>query len=409
MFTLIKNEIIKILRRKKTLVITIGFIALVALICFSSFKESQNNKRWNSPEARVEQLQSQIDYMKKQPPDTDSNKDSTNNTKDQNDTQLASLQVELKQAKDRMSPNWDWKASVKESIEANKNIIANMKPSQNQQEQLTQADEKTNIQNDITVSQYRLDHNIKPTENYELNSFKNFDTTIVILGTIFLVIGLLAFSSDMISGEYTPPTMKLLLTQPVSRAKVLLSKYIASLLSTLFLIILIEGIAFLIMGLIFGFGNPLEPTMIGARYKWVAAQNGASGNTLSLISGSSHMVPVWKYSLICLGLETLYITACVSFAFLVSTIFMSSMISMVSGIMFTIVIFVLQAFSFVRNIAPYIFIYHGNSSALLKGDMARQFNSPNITIQHSILVMLVWIVLCYVISHFVFTKKDILI
>lgn len=400
MFTLIKNEMIKILRRRKTLVITIGFVALVALICFASYKDSENNKRWNTPEARIKQLEAQISDYKKQQNDNSS----SNDTIYSNSFNLKDLEAQLKEEQDKLSPNWDWKASLKSSIATSKDTLASMKNNKEvQQESLD------NLKTEIDISQYRLDHNIKPTEGYDLNAFKNFDTMIMILGSIFLIIGILAFSSDMVSGEYTPPTMKLLLTQPVSRAKVLFSKYVAALLSALFLIIVIEGIAFIVMGLIFGFGNPLEPILVGHRYKFIAAKVGAPQNTLALISGTAHMVPVWKYSLMCLGLEALYITAATSFSFLVSTIFMSSMISMVSGILFSIVIFVLQGFSFVKNIAPYIFIYHGNASSLLKGEMARNLNTPNITINNSILVMVVWIIACYVISHFVFTKKDILI
>ena len=400
MFTLIKNEMVKILRRKKTLVITIGFIALVALICFSSYKESENMKRWSSPEASIRQLQAQIAEVKKQQNDDSTSKE----LKIQNELNLKAWEVQLKSEQDKLSPNWDWRASLESSIATSKNNLASMKENKEvQQESLD------SLKNEMDISQYRLDHNIKPTEAYDLNAFKNFDTMIMYLGSIFLIIGILAFSSDMVSGEYTPPTMKLLLTQPVSRAKVLLSKYIASLLSALFLIIIIEGIAFIIMGLIFGFGNALEPIMVGHRYKFIAAKAGAPQNTLALISGTAHIVPVWKYALMCLGLEALYITAAISFSFLVSTIFMSSMISMVSGILFSIVIFVLQGFSFVKNIAPYIFIYHGNASSLLKGEMARQLNTPNITISNSILVMIIWIIVCYVISHLVFTKKDILI
>ena len=62
--TLIKNEIIKILARKKSLVTTVAFILLIAVLGFGMYKESANSKKYNSPAYKIEQEKSRIEYLK---------------------------------------------------------------------------------------------------------------------------------------------------------------------------------------------------------------------------------------------------------------------------------------------------------------------------------------------------------
>lgn len=64
MLTLINNEFRKLITRKKTYVILLGFAAIMALLIFGKYKDNQNYERWNKPEAKLEQLKRSTTHMK---------------------------------------------------------------------------------------------------------------------------------------------------------------------------------------------------------------------------------------------------------------------------------------------------------------------------------------------------------
>ena len=69
------------------------------------------------------------------------------------------------------------------------------------------------------------------------------------LGMAILVAGIAVFMSDIVSGECTPATLKFLLIQPVTRGKVLLSKFIAVTITVLTMILGAELVGFLFVNL----------------------------------------------------------------------------------------------------------------------------------------------------------------
>lgn len=397
MAILILNEIKKIFLKKKTLVVIIGFVVLIGLICFGLYRDSVNQKLASSPESQQRNIQMQIDNLKQQQKDVSTSADNKKSIAES----IANMEIDLQNIKNNKNTKIDWKETLKnQKVQIEQQLKTEINIPQINKD-------RENIQ--LKEIQYRLDNNIKPSEAYELSAFKYFDFLIEVLGSIFILIGILVFAADVVSGEYTPPTMKLLLTQPVSRAKVLLSKYLAAVISALGLILSIEAISFILMGFIFGFGNPLAPVSIGSSYQIDPLHLNESGLSLKMIAGSTHIIPMWQYALMNLGMEILFIITCVSFALLLSTILNSSMVSVVTGVVFTIVLFVLTNVAIIRKFTPYIFIFHGNSSAIFKGNLALQFSNSHITIVNSIVVMVIWIISCYTISHIVFTKKDILL
>ena len=59
--------------------------------------------------------------------------------------------------------------------------------------------------------------------------------------------------SDIVSGESTPATLKFLLVQPISRAKVILSKFIAVVITVVGMIAGLEVAAYGVIGAFTGF------------------------------------------------------------------------------------------------------------------------------------------------------------
>lgn len=52
---------------------------------------------------------------------------------------------------------------------------------------------------------------------------------------------------------------------------------------------------------------------------------------------------------------------------------------------------------------------YGSVVDVLSGKIATQYNNPNFTITTAIIVMVVTSVVSYMVAHFVFSKRDILI
>ncbi|WP_082206865.1 ABC transporter permease subunit [Clostridium sp. BL8] len=319
------------------------------------------------------------------------------------DENIAELKDQISKVKAQIGKDMDWKKELDDRI---KDLETNLKNDVNASMQ-----SKSMLTQSLSEAKYLKDNNIKPMDDFEFNAFLFLERLIIILGQVFLAIGIAVFAADMVSGECTPPTLKLLLTQPVSRGKVIFSKFISVALAAAGLILSIEVIFFLIVGLIYGFGNPAYPVMVGAKYQFDLATflpNG--GHELAMVAGSSSIIPLWKYTVELLLTQGLYIIACTAFIFLVSTLFKSSMVSMGVGTVFIILMTILfNLVGFLKKFAIYVLPCYTDTTAILKGQTATMFNNPNSTFGTSMLVFLGWTVVCYLISHFVFTKKDILI
>ena len=399
MITLIKNEIIKLTVRRKTLVTLIAFIILLILIAFGLYKESESIARNQDPKYRMQEIQSNIDRL--------TNKINSNITSDDEklmyESNIKSLEAEIQQIKvNPVIVQTNWKENLKTSIQ---NI------EKTPQSTTLSAMMREQNNNELQIDKYLLNNNIKPMNDYIFNGINYVQTLFKTLGIIFLAVGVAIFSSDMVSGEYTPATAKFLLTQPISRAKILFSKYVTSVLSSIILICVIELIAFLIVGIFAGFGNMNYPVIVGQRFQYdLSYLNQAGGHDLMAIAGTAFIIPMWQYLIEAFLIQILFAIACTSFVFMISTIAKSSMVAMSISIATIIGISALQDISTVtKEITSFFFIIYGNANAVLSGQSAMSLGLTYPTTSFIILLLIIWTIASYLIAHFVFVKRDILI
>ncbi|MBC2396819.1 ABC transporter permease subunit [Clostridium tetanomorphum] len=410
MIYLIHNEIIKILSRRKTYIVFLAFIALMATIVITGYKEEQRRIKMNTPEAKIEMLINSRDSLlnekaniseaiKESPTELKAHNKNIDNKIKELDNQIQ----ELTKMKELGINEIDWKKDVKINIAQLENGLKDNNEDISYKEETKQ---------EIRKLKYFLDNNINPMEESKFNSF-NFIKLLFneVLGGIILAIGIILFTSDIVSGECTPPTLKFLLIQPVSRGKFLFSKFISVTSVALSLIFLAEIIFFLLVGLFIGFGNPNYPTFVGTTYKFDFAHisMGQKPNLVQILD-STKVIPIWQNTLYMFLLQALFIISCCAFAFLISSIFKSSMASMSLGIVSVLFITVLsEVVPAVRKIAYFLFTSYGRVGTLLEGTLALKFNNPSVTTSYGIMVLIIWTLICYVLSHIIFTKRDILI
>ena len=232
----------------------------------------------------MQEIQSNIDRL--------TNRINSNITSDDEklmyESNIKSLEAEIQQIKvNPVIVHTNWKENLRTSIQ---NI------EKTPQSTTLSAMMREQNNNELQIDKYLLNNNIKPMNDYIFNGINYVQTLFKTLGIIFLAVGVAIFSSDMVSGEYTPATAKFLLTQPISRAKILFSKYVTSVLSSIILICVIELIAFLIVGIFAGFGNMNYPVIVGQRFQYdLSYLNQAGGHDLMAIAGTAFIIPMWQY------------------------------------------------------------------------------------------------------------------
>lgn len=146
----------------------------------------------------------------------------------------------------------DWRQNVKNETVALKQQLSH-----------THGDAAKALKKQIAVNEYRLAHNIPPLSNRSIWGFTNNATDMMLIITIFTII----IAGGIVSGEFHSGTIKLLLTKPVSRSTVLLSKYVTVLFAGLSFSALSLIGSWLTGGVLFGFTDLDHPalTVLGGK------------------------------------------------------------------------------------------------------------------------------------------------
>ena len=407
MAILIRQELFKLFRRKKTLVVIIAFILLTTFLAYGTKQNADYMKEYSTPEFQIENLEYHISYLESELNNTPDymlgDEEEIEEYKENLANEIQMNQEEIKRLKNQINSHLSWEESLAENIKSQE---AYLEENQN----TLDSDNLAHTKIELEELKYLQDHNIQPQEYYDFNAFKYIEEIIENLGQVFLVIGISVFAADMVSGEWTPPTMKLLLAQPVSRRKVLLSKFIATIIAAVGLILLIEILSFIIVGVFFDLGDMNYPTIINKVFEYdksIFLEDGS--HPLALVDGSWDIVPAWQYTLKLLGYQALFIMAVSAFVFTISTIAKSSMVSMGVSVVSLIASTIIFQISSFYGISKYVFTSYSSVKAMITGDLARYFSSPAVTGNLGIIIIIAWIIICYILSHFIFTKRDMLV
>ncbi|OCA92454.1 ABC transporter permease [Pseudobacillus wudalianchiensis] len=109
-------------------------------------------------------------------------------------------------------------------------------------------DHKDYLQEQIKINEYRLEHNLPADTKMTTWSFIEENSQLLSLAGLFMII----IAAGIVAGEYTWGTVKMLLIRPISRPKILFSKYAAVVLFGLFMISVLFIVSALIGAVLFG-------------------------------------------------------------------------------------------------------------------------------------------------------------
>lgn len=401
---LVKNEFIKLFSRKKTYIIILLFVALSAMFVFIKESEERSFLQYSNPAFQLQQGKDSLAYYEQDLIGIRNNTELSEVQKtkrlDEVTNAIAEQKSYIAQLEEAVAnkDELDWRIDIRNQIKS----MEDMRDMESQD-----ASSKAYFNAEISRLQAYIDHDINPSETSMNNGFQYLLFNLTFLASGFLAFGVVLFNADSVSGEYNPGTMKFLLIQPVTRIKVLLSKFIVMAVSSVTLILGTQGIMTAIVGIWKGMGNPNVPMAYGQRFQIVLEKG---QETLKEIPNTLTYIPISDYLLKALLLQALFIVTALAFVFMVSTISKSSVISMTIGIGAVLGSSILFAISgTLKKMGHLFFINYSNVEGILSGSAIREYMNPNLTLQTAVIVMTASTIAFLLISLAVFKKRDVLI
>ncbi len=408
MFNIIQIELWKFVRRKK-FIISLALLMVVCVFCILSTIVAAPKTRGITNEIKrakdyINILEEQGNLQKDKGASEAVNKGYSKIINDQKE--------KLMQLEKLADENVPWEERVKQDISYSKQYLEknwNLPP-------VAQYQERVNIMK----KQYYLDNNIPYDYNESIKSFNDMPAEMRIFGLLGLLIIAGIMVVDIVSGENKPATIKLLLTKPIERRKVILSKFIVSFFVVNGVILLFELIIFVAIGGIFGFGNSSVPAVAGTKYAAVSPEYANELKSIVIPNlSSTFLISSGNFVVKMLVIQILAVTASIAFCFLCSTVIENSNISTGIAVFFmgfshALVLLKHNGFMYrvqpptiIDKISAFIFTTYYDGQAVVSGDINMKLGLDYISYRYVLIILIAWIVLCYSISHLVFVRKDI--
>ncbi len=272
---------------------------------------------------------------------------------------------------DKQTPEGAWRDEAKESRQEYAKMLEDPKFS---------AEAKENIQGWIATIDYRLEHDIRPTDGTMWDGILG-SAELIMLITLFTVI----IAGDSMAGEFSSGTIKLLLIRPANRLKIMAAKYVSMIQFGLLLLVLLFVVSVLANGLLYQFQLMDLPLL----------QVDADGQVREF-----NMVGhLWKTYLLN-GVSTIMF---VTMAFMISTAFRSSAMAIGVSIFAlfagTILMELLQRYEW----SKYLLFANIDLSQHLVG---RPYQ-PDMTMAFSIGVLAAYFIVFNLVAWLVFTRRDV--
>lgn len=407
MLRLISVEFNKLIRRKKfiigTAMLILMFFLSLGMILFYRVETLGVDKQIKEAKKVINTYEQQLKLQQ----DKGASEDISNGYNKIINDQKKDLE-KLQTLADNSIP---WREKVKKDIEYSRDKIR----------RLGFSDSIKEAENgNILLKQYYLNNNIPYNYNENLDFFSVIPDVLYVFGLfgLFIIIGVMVV--DVISGENKPATIKMLLTKPLERWKIIFSKFLVCVITVNLLVLGVEFLCFTILGFVFGFGfgDPSLPTLVGTTYSSVpAAYINELKAVVTPVIGSTMLITRGALILKVLILQSLGITACIAFCLLCSTLIENSGTSTGTALFFITFMQVMMIYKninqfdlkppgFINKVLPYLFTTYYDGGVVISGKINQALGITFVNFNFAVMVMLGWIVVCYSISHFIFVKKD---
>ncbi|HDX9587290.1 TPA: ABC transporter permease [Bacillus pseudomycoides] len=274
----------------------------------------------------------------------------------------------------------DWKVSLQQQIVDSQNRLNNSRLPEEWKSWL-----KVRVQQ----QQYYLEHNINPSAPGAPTFVRMFIEQGI---TLFIPLLVMIVAIDIVSGERSDGTMKMLLTRPIRRWKILLSKYVTMVLFISLILLLVGVLSYAFSGIVFGYAGWDLPVLTG----FVTEKD-------TLNTSFVHLIPQWKYIVMAYGLAWFVAIVVGTISFMVSVLIRNTPAGM--GVMLAALIAggILNNFATSWEGAKYIFSVNLSLTDYLSGQLPAL---QGLSMSFSLLNLTIWAVVSLMIAFAVFTKQD---
>jgi len=276
----------------------------------------------------------------------------------------------------------DWRVQLQQTISDSQNRLSSSSmPSEWQKFRRLQ----------IQQYQYYLENDINPNMPGAPTFTREFMAQSI---SLFIPLLVMIIAIDIVSGERADGTIKMLLTRPIKRWKILLSKYVALLFSISIVVIMAALFAYLLSGLFFSFEGFSQPIMTG-----FSIQND------QLVTSGVHTIPQWQFLLMALGLAWFVAIIIGTISFMVSVLVRNTPAGM--GAMFASLIAggILQQLATEWEGVKYIYSVNLGLISYLSGAVPML---KGLSLGFSIVTLSVWGLVSLLIAFVVFIREDML-
>lgn len=291
--------------------------------------------------------------------------------------------AQYKQAEERRAKlgTDDWQTALQEQIIDMQNRLASGRMLDEWREQL---------QVTMKQQQYYLDHNINPSEPGATTFTRMF---IENASDLFIPLLVMIVASDLVSSENSQGTIKLLLTRPVKRWKILMSKYITLLLAISMIVTMTGALAYGLSGIVFGYEGWNAPIITG----FVVDAGNVDTSGVRLVSQ-------WQLLFMDFGLVWYVAVVVGTLAFMLSVLIRSTSAGM--GIMLAALISgaILSNMVSSWESAQYFFMVNLKVTNYLNG-VAPPIEG--MTLFSSLTTLFVWWAVALIVAFVVFIRKDV--
>jgi ABC-2 type transport system permease protein len=276
----------------------------------------------------------------------------------------------------------DWRAELGQQITETERRLAS--PSLSEERRVA-------LSMQLEQKKYYLERNINPSEP----GAASFTRIFMQFGiSLFLPLLVIVVAADIVSSEHQDGTIKLLLTRPVKRWKILLSKYLTLLIFTTLTVVAMGVFSYVISGLFFGYKGWDAPMFTG-----FTIVNGTFDAT------GVKMIPHWHLLLMNYGLGWIAAIAVATLSFMVSVLVRGTATGM--GVMLAVLIggSIMVELATDFPLTKYVFTTHLHLTDYINGVPTAV---EGLTLGYSLAVLAIWSAAALLISFVTFTKRDVL-
>lgn len=306
----------------------------------------------------------------------------------------------------------DWKKAIRDQYESEQIQQQEIEQNYHDEEMMGQQDDTmvAEQQRQKLIRDYMLNLTERPAPDFVDTAYTLTKNQIGITSLVLLPFLVIILVADLVSGESTSGTIKLLLVRPVSRSKVLIGKWLTGVLASMILVVFYFGATFLTNVAFHGADGGSSPEVVNVGLKEGKVydyETQGLKKQLILDYSQAEAISVREY----LGWSFLFTLVSViviaTVAFFASVLFKSAMVSTAVSVAFVILGTIISQIESAGKYMFWFFGMYGNLTHVWIGIFGETIQR-DITLSTSLMILGTWFLASLLLSFVIFRRRDIL-